>query len=69
MKPLVMWCRWHDARLHLHGRSEKAVWGELAFPDETADFHFELESNRLTIGKGETARQVYLDEMGVERED
>jgi hypothetical protein len=66
MKPLVFWCRWHNARLRLHGRSETAVWGELAFLLDKQPFHFDLQSWVLRIGEGETARQVRLDEMGVE---
>lgn len=66
MKPLVLWCRWHGARLRLRGRDEQAVWGELAFADRTDRFHYELALQLLTIGTGETSRQIRLDEMGVE---
>jgi hypothetical protein len=66
MKPLVLWCRWHQARLRLHGRDEEAVWGELAYNDRTERFRYELEAQRLTIGEGKSARHVGLDEMGVE---
>jgi hypothetical protein len=66
MKPLVLWCRWHDARLRLHGRSDEAVWGELRFPDGAQPFHFDLEQWVLTVGAGDAARRVQLDEMGVE---
>lgn len=67
MKPLVLWCRWHQARLRLRGRDERAVWGELAFPNRIDRFHYELATRELTVGNGEAARQVYLDEMGVEQ--
>lgn len=66
MKPLVYWCRWHDAKLRLHGRSPTAVWGELAFPDHTEPFAFDLQNAVLTIGKEPEQRTVQLDEMGVE---
>lgn len=66
MKPLVLWCRWHDATLRLHGRDPSAVWGELVFPDKTERFHFDLQSHRLSIGEGDEARRLELDEMGVE---
>ncbi|MCI0394538.1 MAG: hypothetical protein L0332_07785 [Chloroflexi bacterium] len=69
MRPLVYWCRWHEAKLRLHGRSETAVWGELAFPDGNRPFHFDLQSWLLTIGQGEETRRVRLDEMGVEKGD
>lgn len=69
MKPLVLWCRWHEATLRLHGRDESAVWGELAFADETEWFSFDLDSWRLTIGKEPEARTLHLDEMGVEVEE
>lgn len=66
MKPLVFWCRWHDATLRLRGRDESAVWGELAFPDETRSFHFDLDNWQLTIGEGDSREVLQLDEMGVE---
>ncbi|MDT8307573.1 MAG: hypothetical protein RRC07_16690 [Anaerolineae bacterium] len=67
MKPLVLWCRWHEARLRLRGRDAQAVWGELAFANRIERFRYELESQRLTIGEDETARRVQLDDMGVEQ--
>lgn len=66
MKPLVYWCRWHDARLRLRGRDDSAVWGELAFPEETKIFHFDLKQWVLSIGKEPNVRAIQLDEMGVE---
>ena len=66
MKPLVFWCRWHEARLRLRGREAGAVFGELAFADGMQRFHYDLQYRILTIGTGDTARQVVLDEMGVE---
>ena len=69
MKPLVLWCRWHDARLRLHGRDDDSLWGELAFPDEKRPFRYDRHTQELTIGRDENARQVQLDEMGVEVED
>lgn len=69
MKPLVLWCRWHDAKLRLHGRDQEAVWGELVFPGEREPFHFDLQGHTLRIGEGDDARHLALDEMGVERGD
>ncbi|HSM57805.1 MAG TPA: hypothetical protein VK879_16755 [Candidatus Sulfomarinibacteraceae bacterium] len=66
MKPLVFWCRWHEASLRLHGRSESAVWGELAFEDHTEPFHFDLHNWTLTIDPDGEKRVLQLDEMGVE---
>lgn len=66
MKPLVFWCRWHDATLRLHGRDDSAVWGELAFPHESRPFRFDLESWQLAIGEGDDKEILQLDEMGVE---
>ena len=66
MKPLVYWCRWHEARLLLHGRSPTAVWGHLAFPDHNEPFHFGLQTWQLTLGLETEQRVVQLDEMGVE---
>jgi hypothetical protein len=67
MKALVLWCRWHDARLRLMGRSEDAVWGELAFPAHSQPFRFQLLDRILVVGEGDAARILVLDEMGVER--
>lgn len=67
MKALVLWCRWHEARLRLSGRDTDSVWGELAFSNESQPFHFHLPSRRLTIGQGENSTQHNLDEMGVEQ--
>lgn len=66
MKPLVLWCRWHDARLRIHGRSAEVVWGELALPGRVVPFHFHLPTAELTLREGEMARTIRLDEMGVE---
>ena len=66
MKALVLWCRWHDARLRLHGRDENALWGELAFPEERQPFRYNRRTRELVVGEGEDAREIHLDEMGVE---
>ncbi|MGW8318663.1 MAG: hypothetical protein ACWGPS_05400 [Candidatus Promineifilaceae bacterium] len=68
MKALVYWCRWHEAKLRLHGRDESAVWGELAFVEASQPFRFDLLANELTIGEGDELRVLRLDEMGVELE-
>lgn len=65
MKPLVLYCRWQGAKLRLMGRSETAVWGELAYKDYSEPFRFHLQDWLLTIGEGEEARTIRLDEMGV----
>jgi len=65
MKPLVLYCRWQGAKLRLMGRSETAVWGELAFDDYSEQFHFQLQDWLLRIGEGEEAKYLQLDEMGV----
>ncbi len=67
MKALVLWCRWHDARLRLMGRDDEAVWGELAMPAQTEPFRFQLRDNILVVGEGDAVRTLLLDEMGVER--
>lgn len=68
MKPLVYWCRWHEARLRLRGRDGESVWGELAFADETVRFHYNLTQALLSIETGLRAGVRRLDEMGVERD-
>jgi hypothetical protein len=63
MKPLVYWCRWHEAKLKLQGRSATAVWGYLEFGDGRSEsFQFDLQQWTLTVD----GRAIQLDEMGVE---
>ena len=69
MKPLVLWCRWHDVVLRLRGRDNTAVWGELAFLEENKPFHFNLQSRQLTIGTEPDQEVLVLDEMGVAVEE
>ena len=69
MKPLVLWCRWHDARLRLHGRSPEEVWGELAFADGTTPFRYHLSAQALTLDEDGTTTTLHLDEQGVEVEE
>ncbi len=68
MKPLVYWCRWHDARLRLHGRSPEAVWGELDFWKENrrVPFHYDLAAGLLEFEEEPGPRRIRLDEMGIE---
>lgn len=66
MKPLVMWCRWYEAKLRLYGRSEEEVWGELVFPERSEPFRYDLDQRILTIAEGAQQYTIYLDEMGVE---
>lgn len=42
------------------------MWGELSFKDHTEPFRFQLQESLLTIGEGEKAKEIQLDEMGVE---
>lgn len=69
MKPLVFYCRWHEATLRLRGRGESAVWGQLVFAgdegEETQNFHFNLETWQLTLEEEGGERVIQLDEMGV----
>jgi hypothetical protein len=65
MKPLVLYCRWQGAKLRLMGRSESAVWGELAYDNYSETFRFQFEGWILTIGEETETRTLQLDEMGV----
>lgn len=68
MRPLVYYCRWHDATLRIMGRTETAVIGELAYDsDEKEDdlFHFDLRYWLLTLGQTEPSEDaIKLDEKG-----
>lgn len=71
MKPLVYYCRWHDATLRLRGRDETAVWGHLIYTvneGETAQaFHFDLKTWQLKLEEAAGTKVIQLDEMGVEK--
>ena len=64
MKPLVLWARWHDAKLRLHGRTPAEVWGELNYWKEgrQAEFRFDLKRSLLKT----EALEIKLDEAGIE---
>ncbi|HEX6383512.1 MAG TPA: hypothetical protein VF177_02475 [Anaerolineae bacterium] len=71
MKPLVYYCRWHDASLRLRGRDKTAVWGQLVYKktgdaEETQNFRFNLKTWELTLEEEGEERVIQLDEMGVE---
>ena len=64
MKPLVLWARWHDAKLRLHGRTPAEVWGELDYwkEERLVPFRFDLKEAKLTAED----KVLLLDEAGVE---
>ncbi|RMG99179.1 MAG: hypothetical protein D6706_05865 [Chloroflexi bacterium] len=69
MKPLVLYCRWQEARLRLRGRDETAVWGELVFGAGEKmvkrPFRYILATQELML-ETENGRVILeLDEMGV----
>lgn len=69
MKPLIYYCRWHEALLRLRGRDKTAVWGQFVYKAHTAEersetFRFELASNVLTIDGEGGQRSLQLDAMG-----
>ncbi len=69
MKPLVYYCRWHEASLRLRGRDDAAVWGHLAYnanteSEELQEFRFELKTWRLILQTPDGEEIVQLDEMG-----
>ena len=67
MKPLVLWARWHDAKLRLHGRSPEEVWGELDFwkEERQVPFRFDLTQDTLTFDD----QVLKIDEAGVAIKD
>lgn len=68
MGPLVYYARWHGYKLRLQGRDGPVVWGHFigdSQEEETEVFRFNSRTNELSLGEGESRRQVYLDEMGV----
>lgn len=68
-KPLMYWCRWHNATLRLRGKDDNAVWGEFAYDDGEVDrFHFNLETWKLRRWVDDAETEAQLDEMGVERD-
>lgn len=74
MKPLVFYCRWHDAALRLRGRDETAVWGHLVYQANTEQewlqaFRFDLQSWQLTLEEPSGKKVIQLDEMGTVLEE
>lgn len=68
-KPLILWCRWHNAVLRLRGKTEAELFGELAFPEGDAEpFSFNMLTWRLTRTSEGEERVAVLDEMGIERQ-
>ncbi len=70
MKPLVNYCRWHDASLRLRGRDDTAVWGQLVYRDKegnetTQNFRYLLQTRQLTLEEAGGEKVIILDEMGV----
>ncbi|MEM7802475.1 MAG: hypothetical protein AAF633_24995 [Chloroflexota bacterium] len=63
MKPLVLWARWHDAKIELHGRDSESVWGEFNYRKEErrAPFRFSLGESILET----EGRSFKLDEAGI----
>jgi hypothetical protein len=66
MKPLVLWCRWNNARLRLHGRNETEVWGEIVLPDSLEQFRYNIAAAELRLGKENPWRYIKLDDMGID---
>ncbi len=70
MKPLVNYCRWHDASLRLRGRDDTAVWGQLVYTDKeghetTQNFRYLRQTRQLTLEDAVGEKVIFLDEMGV----
>ena len=63
MKPLVLWARWHDAKLRLHGRTPNEVWGELDYWKEERQVPFKFDLKRAVLTFEDQA--LHLDEAGV----
>ncbi len=63
MKPLVLWARWHDAKIQFHGRTPDEVWGELNYwkEERMVPFRFDLKEAILSTED----QQLKLDEAGV----
>jgi hypothetical protein len=69
MGPLVYYCRWHNARLRLHGRDRQIVWGDLVFTradqEQTQPFRFNQNTWELTLIEDGLEKTLQLDELGV----
>ncbi|MFO7678659.1 MAG: hypothetical protein R6X34_01285 [Chloroflexota bacterium] len=70
MKPLVYYCRWQGASLRLRGREETAVFGQLAFKETDGserlqEFHFNLQTNQLTLKTADGEKTFQIDDMGI----
>ena len=63
MKPLVLWARWHDAKIELHGRSPEEVWGVFNYwkEERKVPFRFALKERSLSTED----QTLTLDDAGV----
>ena len=63
-KPLILWCRWHDAELHLRGKDGATLWGDFYYADEDRyeSFTFDMTTWTLTLAD---QSPVTLDDMGI----
>lgn len=68
-KPLVLWCRWHNASLRLRGKDETNLFGELAFDDgDVEPFTFNMYTWTLTRTSDGREIREQVDEMGIVRD-
>lgn len=64
-KPLIMWCRWHDAVLRTRGHDDTMLHGEFYYADEARSEPFTFDMRRWILTRGDDA-PIELDDMGVE---
>ena len=64
-KPLIMWCRWHDAVLRTRGHDDTFLQGEFYYADDDRSESFTFDMRRWILTRAD-ADPIELDEMGVE---
>ncbi|MCS6842926.1 MAG: hypothetical protein NZ528_01175 [Caldilineales bacterium] len=67
MKALAHWAIHHRLKIRIAGHSAEEVWGALVGPEgRVQPFRYHLRDRRLTVGEGDQARVLELDEYGFE---
>jgi hypothetical protein len=66
MRPLILWARDHTGTLRLAEHTAAKVSGQFVQADRITPFQFDLQTRRLTLGVGASARIIQLNEHGWE---
>lgn len=67
MKPFAHWAIHKQMKIRIAGRRSPLIWGELVGHDgATRRFEYDQQTLRLTLGEGDDAQLIQLDDYGFE---